>query len=84
MQVFLKELTDILYKEDRHFRTNTIIFWDGAAYHSSKETRKTIRDLDLPFIFLAPYSYFSAPCELAFGQFKNSNINPTKIPMGKR
>jgi transposase len=75
MQVFIKGLVDILEKEDRHFRTNTIFFWDGASYHTGKEMVKTLRDLDLPFVFLAPYSYNSAPCELAFGQFKNTHIN---------
>jgi hypothetical protein len=24
---------------------------------------------------LAPYSYLAAPCELAFGLFKNKNLN---------
>ena len=65
--MFIKELVKILEKEDRHFRTNTVLFWDGAAYHFSKDTLKTMRDLDVPLITLAPYSYFSAPCELAFG-----------------
>ena len=57
--------------EDKHWRTNTIIFWDGAKYHHSKETVQTLKELDVPIMFLAPYSYLSAPCELAFGQFKN-------------
>jgi transposase len=79
MRIFIKELVKILEKEDRHFRTNTVFFWDGAAYHHHKDTMKTLRELDLPFIILAPYSYLSAPCELAFGQFKNSDINDLKI-----
>jgi hypothetical protein len=84
MQVFIRELVEILYKEDRHFRTNTIFFWDGASYHHHKDTIKTLRELDLPFMILAPYSYFSAPCELAFGQFKNGDINIQKLPLGKK
>jgi hypothetical protein len=76
MQAFMTELVKILEQEDKHFRNNTIIFWDGASYHSGKETRKTMEALDLPIIQLAPYSYLSAPCELAFGLFKSVNINP--------
>jgi hypothetical protein len=67
MRIFIRELVEILEKEDRHFRTNTVFFWDGAAYHHQKDTMKTLRELDLPFMILAPYSYLSAPCELAFG-----------------
>jgi hypothetical protein len=35
-------------------------------------------------MFLAPYSYLTAPCELAFGQFKNKNLNIEAKPMGKK
>jgi hypothetical protein len=50
MQAFMKELVKILEQEDKHFRNNTIIFWDGASYHSGKETIKTMEALDLPII----------------------------------
>jgi hypothetical protein len=75
MQIFMKGLVEIIEKEDKHFRNNTIFFWDGAAYHHAKDTEKTLRDLDLPILITGPYSYLSAPCELAFGMFKNTNIN---------
>jgi hypothetical protein len=48
--MFIKYLADILEREDKHFRKNTIIFWDGASYHSSKEMKKTLRALDLPIL----------------------------------
>ena len=76
MQVFMRGLVDILDKEDRHWRSNTIIFWDGASYHNSKDTLNTMRDMNVPILTLAPYSFLSAPCELVFGQFKNAEINP--------
>jgi hypothetical protein len=43
-----------------------------------------VKALDVPIMFLAPYSYLSAPCELVFGQFKNKNINIASLPMGKK
>ena len=52
-----------------------MIFWDNASYHNAKETRQTLDGLTCPIMNLAPYSYLSAPCELAFGQFKNKNLN---------
>jgi transposase len=84
MRLFLRDFCKILEKEDRHFRTNTMIFWDGASYHHAKETRLTVKALKLPIMFLAPYSYLTAPCELAFGMFKNKNLNPEGKPLGKR
>jgi hypothetical protein len=39
MRLFLQEFCKILEKEDRHWRTNTMIFWDNASYHNAKETR---------------------------------------------
>jgi hypothetical protein len=80
----MKKLVEILELEDKHFRRNTVIFWDGASYHSADETIKTMRALDIPIMQLAPYSYLSAPCELAFGLFKSVNINKLEMPMGKR
>jgi hypothetical protein len=35
MEVFILAFTDILDKEDKHWRTNTIFLWDGASYHHS-------------------------------------------------
>jgi hypothetical protein len=84
MQIFIRGLVDLIEKEDRHWRTNTLFFWDGAAYHDSTEITKTLRDLNIPILILGPYSYLSAPCELTFGQFKNTQINKEENKMGKR
>ena len=32
-------LFDQLYKEDKDYRENTVLVFDGAKYHHSKETR---------------------------------------------
>jgi hypothetical protein len=50
MQLFMSELVKILENEDKHFRKNTVIVWDGASYHSAKETIKTMAALDLPIM----------------------------------
>ena len=38
----------------------------------------------IPVMFLAPYSYDVAPCELFFAMFKKVDINPEKLPTTKK
>jgi len=40
--------------------------------------------LDIKIVFSAPYSYDTAPCELLYAHFKNTDINSSRMPTGKR
>ena len=44
MQLFLRELIKHLDYEDRHWRTNSVIVWDGAGYHTSTEVLKMLEE----------------------------------------
>ena len=57
MKLFLWELTKTLDAEDPDWRTTTMIMHDGAPYFCSAETQQTCRELDLPILLLALYSY---------------------------
>ena len=57
---------------------------DNAPYHTSKETLKTLEKLRIPTMFLAPYSYDVAPCELFFAMFKKVDLNPDNLSLGKK
>jgi hypothetical protein len=35
-------------------------------------------------MILGPHSYNAAPCELYFAKFKSADINPRKVPAGKK
>ena len=76
MEVFVRELVKKLDVQRPDWRQNTILLFDGASYHTSAQTQAVLRDLDIPVIYLAPYSYNVAPCELWFGHFKSDDINP--------
>ena len=39
--------------------------------------------LRFPIMMTGPYSYDVAPAELFFAAFKNADINPRKVPLGK-
>ena len=81
---FLYGLAEILEKEDPNFRTCSIILLDNAAYHGSRDVRKVIRLLQLPVMFLPPYTPDFAPIELIFNQVKTGELNQEQIPTGKR
>jgi hypothetical protein len=44
MMLFMKEFIITLDQEDKNWRRNSIIFWDGAGYHKSKEVVKMMED----------------------------------------
>ena len=84
MIAFMNRLVMVLSKESKDFRNDTIILFDGAAYHRSVETRDQIRKLGLKLVITGPYSYDSSPCELLFAYFKQTNLNPSNISTGKK
>jgi transposase len=57
MALFMKELVARLDYEDKKWRKNSVIMWDGAGYHTSKEIIKTVEELQIPLMRLGPYSY---------------------------
>jgi len=84
IMLFLRDLVRQLNEQDRKWRSNTIIFWDGAPYHRSKQTLDVLKELEVPIMFTGPHSYDASPCELWFAMFKKANINPRKVATGKR
>ena len=43
IKIYLKELVKILDKERESWRKDTVIVWDGAAYHQSGPTMKVLQ-----------------------------------------
>ena len=83
LDLYIKELVKTLDKEDRNWRLNTIILHDGAPYAQSSAIMTTLKKLQIPFVFLSPYSYNVAPIEMLFGAIKTGNNNPDNLPTGK-
>ena len=84
MALYIRELVKVLDREDLSWRNDTIILHDGAKYASSSNTIAVLKELHVPFMLLAPYSYNVAPCELLFGSLKVGNLNPENQATGKR
>jgi len=73
-----------LDKENANWRENTIVMLDNASYHATNNTLKVFEALGIQVLFTGPHSYDAAPCELFFAAFKRADINPRRIPTGKR
>jgi hypothetical protein len=50
MQMFMKELIKRLDLEDKRWRSNTVLVWDGAGYHTSKETMEFVESQQVPIM----------------------------------
>ena len=82
-QQFLLELIEIFDRKDKTWRTSSILVIDNASPHTSKKSRKMYSDLNLPVLFLGPYSYLMAPIELWWGLMKDADLNPDVVPTSK-
>jgi hypothetical protein len=69
-QLFMSELVKTLDWEDRNWRKNTVIMWDGAGYHEATEVLQLMQQQRVPLMFLGPYSYHMAPAEMVFAALK--------------
>ena len=84
MLVFLRHLVKTLDQERPGWREETIILLDGARYHTGGDIREYLHKMQLQVIWSAPYSYSTAPIELLFGGLKFGELNPEKLPTGKK
>ena len=84
MEIYLHQLVKTLDEERPGWRKNTFLMWDNAPYHSSPATLAVLEKLKVPVLFTGPHSYDASPCELFFAHFKKSDINPRRLPTGKR
>ena len=83
-EIMEMELVKMLDTEDRHWRRDTIIIWDGASYHKSARTRSLLETLKIPLMHLGAYSYDMAPAELLFARLKTSDLHPDEVAVGKK
>ena len=84
MKIFFHALVKKLDAQSPHWRRDTIILLDNASYHTSSATLKVLEELGVQVLFTGPHSYSASPVELFFAAFKAADINPRRVPMGKR
>jgi hypothetical protein len=84
MRLFMNELIIRLDREDKAWRRNTVLVWDGAGYHTSKETLAMLEDYQVPMLQLGAYGYLLNTPELLFAAFKSKKLNIDDVPVGKK
>ena len=84
MKLFLTELVRTLDYEDRQWRQNTVLMWDNAGYHEAGEVLTLLKEQRVPVMYLGPYSYHMAPCEMVFAALKVQWLNQDQAPLGKK
>ena len=82
--LFFRYLIRHLDRESPNWRIETVFLLDGARYHTSEEMREYFNKMEITVIYSGPYSYSAAPIELLFGALKAGNLNPERLPTGKR
>jgi hypothetical protein len=84
MCVFMKEFVARLDFEDKNWRSNTVIIWDGAGYHTSNEMMELLEVLRVPVMRLGPYGYLMQPTELVFQSLKSVKLIDRDQALGKK
>ena len=84
MTTFLRYLARQLDRESPGWQENTTILLDNAAWHVNTVMKARLSRLELPIIYSGPYSYTSAPVEQVFAALKFGDMNPMRLPTGKK
>ena len=84
MTLFLQHLKRQLDMESPGWEQSSYILLDNAAWHSNPEMKTRLAKMELPIIYSAPYSYSTAPVERAFAALKLGDLNPDRLPTGKK
>ena len=84
MTTFLRHLMRQLDHETPGWEENTTLLLDNASWHTNLEMKQRLAKLVPHVIYTGPYSYSSAPIELLFAGLKLGELNPERLPTGKR
>ena len=84
MTMFIRYLVRQLDLETPGWQENSTILLDNASWHSKPEMKERLAKMELPIIFSGPYSYSAAPIEMVFSALKLGDLNPQRLPTGKK
>ena len=84
MTTFLRYLVRQLDLETPDWRESSTILLDNASWHTNPEIKQRLAKMDLPICWSGPYAYSSASIEMMFSFLKLGDLNPARLPTGKR
>ena len=84
MTTFLRYLARQLDSESPGWQEDTVILLDNAKYHTNTLMRRRLAKMELPISYSGPYCYSTAPIERLFAALKLGDLNPERLPTGKK
>ena len=57
---------------------------DNASWHTNPVMKARLARMSLPVTYSGPYAYGAAPIEKAFAALKLGDLNPERLPTGKK
>ena len=84
MATFLRYLSPQLDQETPGWQESSTILMDNAKWHTNAVMKERLAKMQVPVIFSGLYSYSSAPVELEFAALKLGELNPSRLPTGKK
>ena len=84
MTTFLRYLIQQLDLETPGWQEDSTVLLDNAAWHVNPLMKERLAKMELPIIYSGPYSYSTAPIESVFAALKLGDLNPDRLPTGKR
>ena len=84
MLMFLTKLSSLLTSERPEWKSDTCLLFDNATYHKHADLRSHMASMGIDVLYSAPYSFETAPVELWLANFKRGELNPDRLPVGKK
>ena len=84
MIMFLQHLVRQLDREAPGWQESTTLLLDNASWHTSAEMKERLAKLNLDIMYSAPSCYSAAPIEMMFSVLKLGDLNPGRLPTGKK
>ena len=84
MLLFIRKLMEVLDLETPGWQEHTTLLLDNAAWHTNEVMKQRLARLQLNVCYTGVYSYSSSPIESVFAALKLGELNPARLPTGKR
>ena len=84
MTLFLRHLIRLLDRDRPGWQEDSVILLDNASWHKSEAMLSRLARMNLPIIFSGPFSYAAAAVETVFAALKLGDLNPDRLPTGKK
>ena len=80
-------LTHLLFQLDRErpgWRSNTMLVFDNASYHTNSNVQDYMVRNNINYLYTGPRSYDFNAIEAVWALLKMKDMNPENVPIGKR